>query len=545
MIFKRNKLFYGIFLVSLPSFLSADITTLQWWDPAPVFNAANLNMPPDAQFANIIKERIIEDSDAGRPRFGVNFSPFLQRAIRAQNSEGVNYGQYGLEGAYIPAGREMSDYMGTAYLMGLFLGKDANGNSIWLSGSDNGDAGNITTASVNATSLPSGLKEAVNQMNDNANAVGAVPGDNAIIYNVPTNPDKNSIPSIFSEGVLSQDETFFGAFSTPLIYQKSGLRWELNFDISDDFGLIIRGGLVQISQTANTPIELSTSESPWPNIYIYLNTVGNPSNENVGTSGITDPNAQANYNENVTNNLDYLLGPAANGGVDYNTDTFTKTGIEDFQFLLFCRHAFAIDPVNVDDYTPMIITPYAIFGYTLPFESNRDYSLLYSLPFGNNGHTSLGGTAGVTFDFIDSIEIGFEGGVTGFIKQEIAGVPCPNHELQRIIFPYRRDMYVTPGFNYHFAGIFNAVDFIKNTSFVFKYQFIQHTQDSIVQVTDSPYFFPYLLEYLTPWTSQMFTAALTFAIQPSTYLSVAWQGALSQNSAYVSNTIIGTLSFLF
>jgi len=552
MILKSNKLLYGIFLVCIPSFLSANITSLQWWDPAPVFNAVNLNMPPDAQFSNIIKKNIIRDSSENRRRFGLNFSPFIQRALRSQNSLGKVFGDIGDEIFSSPRGNEMSDYQGTPYLMGLFLGKDVNGNSIWGNSTqtDTGNVTDITSATVSATLLPSYLQNTVNQLNDTATALQP----NAMIYNDPTNPGTaagdSTIPSIFSEGVLSQDQNYFGAFSTPLVYQKTGLRWELNLDFTDNIGVIIHGGIVQISQTAKRPLNLSTIAPPGSSslsgdIYGYLNTVNNAKENSSGTGAIPSPYAQANFDQYVTNNMDYLLAPAENGGVDYNTDTFTKAGFEDLQILLFFRDSFTTHPVDIEQYSPMILSPYLMLGVTLPFAPSRDYSLLYSLPFGNNGHTSLGGTMGVTFDFIETIEFGIEVGFTGFIKKEILKVPCPNHILQRVIFPYRRDMNVTPGFNYHFAGIFNATDFIKNTSFVFKYQFIQHTQDSIVQVTDSPYFFPYLLEYLTPWTSQMFTAVLSFAIQPSTYLSVAWQGALSQNNAYVSNTVLGTLSFLF
>jgi hypothetical protein len=54
-----------------------------------------------------------------------------------------------------------------------------------------------------------------------------------------------------------------------------------------------------------------------------------------------------------------------------------------------------------------------------------------------------------------------------------------------------------------------------------------------------------MLEELSTWTSQMFIAALTFEIQPSIFVSIGWQGALSQKNAYCSNTILGSLNFLF
>ena len=207
-----------------------------------------------------------------------------------------------------------------------------------------------------------------------------------------------------------------------------------------------------------------------------------------------------------------------------------------------------MQPHEEGDYSPMLITPYAMIGYTLPLTPHREYSILYSLPFGNNGHQSIGGNVGITFDFIDTVEIGFEGGLTFFTEQEIANMPIPNHELQRVLYPYRRDVNYAPGFNWQFGANLNAIEFIKNISFLFDYDFIQHTRDKITQLPNqvgNQYFFPEMLEELSPWTSQMFMAAFDFKLQPGVHLSLAWQGALSQTNAYCSNTILGSLNFLF
>ena len=61
MISQRNKLLYSALLLCLPSFVVAEITTLQSWDPMPMFNATNLNTPPDTQFCTIIKNKMIKD----------------------------------------------------------------------------------------------------------------------------------------------------------------------------------------------------------------------------------------------------------------------------------------------------------------------------------------------------------------------------------------------------------------------------------------------------------------------------------------------------
>ncbi len=561
MIVKKNWLFYGIIFACLPSMLSANITTLQSWDPAPVFNAANLNMPPDTPFTYNLKNRITGDTVDKHRRWGINISPFVQKAVRAEQTENLFFGDSPIDGVSSPGypGLQMSDYQGTPYLMGLFLGSDAQGNSIWgTPGTDSGVTTDITTATVGATALPANLQAAVNMLNDNANAQISppVPGGNAIIYNSGTIPDASATtytytaPSILSQGVLDKDPIFFGAFSVPLTYQKAGFRWELNFDVSDNVGFLARGGFCQITQRAGPAVGLSpyapnpkssSTNVALAGIYYSLNTVANANL--VEPSELPLALAQNTFDEWVTNNIDDLLDSV--DGVDYNIQTFSEIGLEDIQFLAFVRHPFTLHPVNEKRHATIMLTPYIIFGGTAPIAPVRDYSKLYALPFGNNSHPSIGGVAGLTFDFINSIEFGFEFGATAFLPKNINSLPMPNHMLQRVIYPYRQDVKYSPGFNGQFSAILNAYKFTHNISFSLRYNYVQHNQDTITLLTPNVYFLPSQLEEQSTWNSQMLVGALTFELQPSVYMSVAWQGALSQKNAYCSNTILGSLNFLF
>jgi hypothetical protein len=549
MILKNSKLFFWILFLCLSQYISANLTTLQYWDPVPFFNAANLNMPPDAQFYYSLKKRLFDEDTDKHRRWGINISPFVQKAIRAQQTDEVYFGKSGL--ATINHAEQMGDFQGTLYLMGLFLGQDVNGNSIWggPTAQDTGLTTDITGANVYATNykLPLNLQNAVAGINNitPANSTGTS-STNAIIFNDPTNPPANTSPSILSQSVLEQDKTYFGALSVPLVYQKAGFRWELNFDVSDNVGFIVRGGFCEIIQRTSDIISLSTESttnlnqnSYSSNIYGELNSVSN------GAKSGTIPYAESQgiYNEWVTNNINDLLDPI--NGADYDLKTFAQSGLEDIQFLAFVRHPFLLHSVDTHKYPSIIVTPYIILGCTAPIAKVKDYSKLYALSFGNNGHTSIGGVVGLTMDFSHSIEFGFEFGATGFLQQTINELPCPNHELQRVIYPYRQNVKYNPGFNGQFAAIFNAYEFIHNTTFSFRYNYVQHTQDTITLINPSQYFFPNILEELSEWNSQMFIAALTFELQPSIYLSIAWQGALSQKNAYCSNTILGSLNFQF
>ncbi len=559
MIVKNKLLTCGIFFLCLSSQLSANITTLQSWDPIPFFNAANLNMPPDTQFCYGVKNRMLNTSQDKARRWGMNISPFVQKAIRAQQADNV---YFGISGQYqtiatVGPGFQMGDYQGTAYLMGLFLGQDTAGNSIWggPNAVDTGITTDITAITVANTLLPKNLQNAVIALNDIINETPppsttppydvTAPGPGAILFNNPSNI-ANTAPSILSQSVLQQDVMFFGAFSMPLAYQKSGFRWEVNFDFSDNIGFVARGGFCQITQRAAPPIDLSTQNTQLnglPGIYTQLNTVGNADINTGSGGGIPVAQAQSTYLAWVSNNIDNLLDPT--NGANYDITTFSQCGIEDVQLLGFFRYPFLLEPNDTTKYASMIVTPYGMFGGTIPISGVREYSKLYALPFGNNGHPSFGGVLGVTFDFMQSIEFGFEFGATGFLEQTINDLPCPNHQLQRVLYPYTQNVRYQPGTNGQFAAVLNAYHFMRNTTFSFRYNYVQHARDTITLLTPSQYFFPNYLENLTPWSSQMFIAALTFEIQPAIYLSVAWQGALSQRNAYCSNTILGSLNFQF
>jgi len=544
MILKNNKLFLGALFLCLPSMISANITTLQSWDPTPIFNAANLNMPPDTPFANNLKRRVLDDTTDKHRRWGINVSPFVQKAVRAQQTDNVYFGDSPIDGASSPGlpGMQMSDYQGTPYLMGLFLGQDVNGNSIWGGPTDydTGNAFDITTVKVDdLTYLGTNLREAINQLNNNSDTTAT---STALLYGTGTNPSTTAptytSPSILSQSVLEQDRNDFGAFSVPLTYQKAGFRWELNFDLTDSFGLIARGGFCQITQRALAAVSLTNLSTT---IYPSLNTVYNASLTT--PNSLPYPAAQTIFDEYVTNNIDDLLD--ATNGANYDISTFSQAGIEDIQILGFMRHPFQLHPADTEKFATVMLTPYVILGGTIPIAPVKDYSKLYELPFGNNGHASVGGVVGLTIDFMNSLEFGFEFGATGFLKKNIDQLPIPNHELQRVLYPYRQDVSYSPGFNGQFGAVFNAYKFTHNVSFSLRYNYVQHNQDTITLQTASPYFMPEMLEELSIWNSQMFTGALIFELQPSVFLSFAWQGALSQKNAYCSNTILTSLNFLF
>lgn len=528
MIQNSKKLFSYLLLLSSFTPTLASLTTMQYWDANPIYNAYNSNMPADAHFANITKSILKGNDDVQERRFGFNISPFIQRSVRATDRHGNDYGDYNHSETNRPLARAMSDYQGTPYLMGLFLGADASGNSIWANNDDTQNTDNLTDATIDATALPKNLKDAAKNIR-------------TFLYNNDTAGEKT--PALLSQSVLEKDPTYFGAISIPFTYQKLGLRWEANLDVNEHIGIVLKGGVAQLKQDVSPYVSLTNatkandSDPDTDKIYKYITSAGAGANPS--------PANQNTFNTNITNNIDELL--SATNGANYDIRSYSDFGIEDAEIGIFLRKAIQLHPSQKHEayIDSTIMTPYLYIGGRVPLSKQKDYTKLFSLSLGDNGHASAGGNAGLCFDFANSIEVGIEAGMNYFFKQDIMQMPIPNHKLQRVLYPYRRDVTIEPGYNWHFKALFSAYEFTPGISFFATYQYMQHTKDSIKLKTANSNFLPQMLEDLSSWSTQNITAAMSFAIQHNIHASLAWQAGINQSNAYSTQTILGTLSFLF
>ena len=199
-----------------------------------------------------------------------------------------------------------------------------------------------------------------------------------------------------------------------------------------------------------------------------------------------------------------------------------------------------------DDWPDMIFTPYIWLGGTFPIAKEQNYNQLLSLAFGNNGHPSMGTGVGMTFDFAESVEVGFEGGLTYFFpKQEYR--PFPTHPLQRLLYPFRTDVLTSPGMNWHVKVLMNAYQFLKHVSFWFTYELIEHSKDhfAVCNPALAQYFYPDVLSCNSDWRGQFFNAALVFDIQPGLQASLVWQQPITPRNAYYPVSILGSINFMF
>lgn len=553
----------------------ANLTTMQHWDPSPIYSANNSLMPPNSNTLHLRKARKKSMNPDHNKFFSMNISGIVQGACRARDCSGCT--EFHSDCSAPPSlEHELGNFRGTPYAMGLFLGYDPKGNSIWQNGIDTANIDDLTEASINKTQLPSCLKHVakvfagVTDPFTGETFTGANKQNSALMFN-PFKID-STIPSIFSERKLDDDKTYFGAYSLPLEYKKYGLRLEMTADFSENFGLTVQTGFVNIKQqttglksisscpcttstTTNTDsfgnATTSTTTTDSNTLYAQLNV---RSDLNAPPNVPQQPNTevQSIYDRFISNNHDRLL--SADCGINQIVCNFDEYSIEDVRFLLSFKHTYGLDHYtkgeeHPENWAEMLFTPYLWVGGSFPAGKNQDYTQLLSLPFGNNGHGSLGGGIGMMFDFKETIEVGFEGGGTYFFSNEETR-PMPNHKLQRVIYPYHTRVISEPGANWHFKAHMNAYQFMKHASFWATYEFIVHRRDNY-RICDTnvvqgrQIFYPEVIECCSEWRAQFLNMGLTFDIQPGMQAGLVWQQPITPRNAYYPVSIIGTFSFMF
>lgn len=638
----RTFLLLGILVSCCSHELFSNLTTLQHWDPSPIFAANNYLMPPNSYLVNMRKARKKDMKPNDKRCFGITISGFVQGSCKAYNSVGCTpYQGFCDQDLSTESSKEfqMGNFRGTLNGLGAFLGNDPNGNSIWDTTlyastgigpvpnksifSNPDDTRLLTNDSITKTKLPSCLQDIakvfagiINPANDaslsDCPTTNPSKSDSAFIFNAvsgttyctggtstapstSTGCAQTTTPSIFSEDMLAKDKVFFGAFSLPLDYKKYGMRAELAWELSDAIGLTIQTGFVNIQQTSSGLISISdgsqtcittnpnttsavttcsTDETGlWGQLFRVIDGDGSPATP-------PDLTAQSYFNQYFANNVDEIFDSEC--GLNINTCNFDAYSVEDIRCILSFKHTYDLDRYtehdnDPDNWSDMLFTPYAWVGTSLPTAKEQCYKKLLSLPFGNNGHYSLGGGVGFMFDFLDSVEVGFEGGGTYFFEKCIHR-PVPNHPLQRVVYPYSTDVNVKPGFNWHFKANMNAYQFMNHVSFWATYEFIEHKKDryclsnntnntkikKIGYVIQTPtpttctaaapvslgtieeqIFYPELLNCNSAWRAQFINLSLVFDIQPGMQASFVWQQPISPKNAYYPISIMGSFTFMF
>lgn len=390
--------------------------------------------------------------------------------------------------------------------------------------------------------------------------------------------------------LLSDSSQQIGFFSVPIKYRKIGVRAEMSFNTLCDFGFTIQGGVSEIRQTITGFIDLTQNIAPevqgstaagvtngagtcpltllcpaqpfennfFRNIPVVLQnnslTFCNNCSPNLcaSCSGSTpQPECMSSFtcsnpyteieNELMEENLARLIF----NQIGYvNCTNFEKTSFEDLRFIFWWRRIYEINRDRCS-WPYFLLMPSIEANFVIPTAKKKDRRELFSLPFGNDGHWSVGFDAGISIDFVETVEIAFYGGVNYFVPRNIGNYHIPTDFYQQAIYPFSTEVKLSPGLNFNWRAVFNAYHFVDRVSAYVDYVMVKHEKDKIRLISFDPAFLIEQAECGTKFMSQFVDAAIYYDISPNIQLGILAQFPVAQRNAYRSTTYLGTFRCVF
>ncbi len=305
-----------------------------------------------------------------------------------------------------------------------------------------------------------------------------------------------------------------GSFSFPLKYRKRGLRFELDIRCWKDIGLRIQAGVSSIRQTVESRINRNAA-LPQDEFHEEINTT------------------LMDEVDNIAEQMGLYIGST------------NHASAEEVRFNLFWRHAFELNEDSEYDWAHLLCIPYLEVAGSWSPSKATPADQVFAPVFANNNHASTGFTAGVNFDFIDTIEIGGEVSFTHFFKKSFENYPVPNSQYQRVFFPFKTNVSIQPGNNLVFGARLAAYHFVGNLSMYFEWFVLDHKKDKIELKVPSKAFLPEVLEQTTSFKTKFANFALNYDISPNIGLGFLWQIPFSQRNAYRSSTLMAGINITF
>ena len=346
---------------------------------------------------------------------------------------------------------------------------------------------------------------------------GSAPAGKSLATTSPTLAEAREFffpgqPEPIEDPTKIDPEQKFAYFSFPLTYRKRGVALDFSVRLFGDLGLNIKTRVSNIRQTVREFRDLTAESSD-------------------------DATKMIDFEVKDVENLlmKELREIAREIGLDIGN--FNETSIEELRAGLFWQHVYEINS-NQDDWPHYLFIPFVQLTGSASPGKKRELRKLFGLPFGNNDHSAIGFTAGLNFDFVDTIEVGVEVGVTHFFDHDFTDVFVPNDKFQRNIYPYRTDITVSPGHNWHFGAKISAYHFLDNLSFYFQYIMIEHEADDVKLKKNDPAFVPELLNRISSFHTKIANIAFNYDISPNATLGFLWQAPLEQRNSYRSTTLM-------
>jgi hypothetical protein len=317
-----------------------------------------------------------------------------------------------------------------------------------------------------------------------------------------------------NDPTLVDPDQLFGYFSFPTKYRKKGIRFDLSTNIYHGFGLKIEGGVASLSQTMTcTPMNLTC---------------------------IAQPDCPFSFTPLEQTNVQFFLMEqlkAIAAEINLNLDNFQKTEFEELRVSLYWRHIYDMNADN-QNWPDVLFIPYLTLGGSVSPSGHRNPNEFFALPFGNNSHPAVFFKAGLDLNFLESIEIGGEVGITHFFSRNICNFRVPNNPCQTGFFPFTTNVCYEPGQNWYFAAKMFAYHFLDRLSIWFQYVIEEHKEDRIKLNEPDPAFLPEVLEERSRWKTKFANIGFTYDISPNVGLGFVWQTPFSSRNTFQSTTVL-------
>ncbi len=381
----------------------------------------------------------------------------------------------------------------------------------------------------------------------------------------------------------------FGRYSVPVNYRKSGLRFETEFGFSD-FSLKLQGGVCHIHQNAyfnDTTCEATGKNcasrlAAYPEQGTLPSCNGNsynctpPANpEQANTDTTTSPcqtgsccmdwadcQCKVIVRDKIMKRQDII-----NNDFNVSTNSFDKTAFEDMELNFNWAHLFDINQFEQPSWAHFVLTPFLTAGVTFPtgyktgkfcdqHNGTPEPLEIFALSTGNNGHWSYGGQGGFTFDFAETLSIGFAGGATGFSWRTYDALPFPTQVLQVGYYPYTAKSRMRPGLNWNFLFQINCYHFIDRLSAVLEFVGIGHEKNTIEIIEtnerqkdhtkpEAKDLLINVMEERSWWRSNFIQGRLNYDLSKNMRVGFGFQVPIFQRQAYRPYTVVGTFDVIF
>lgn len=354
---------------------------------------------------------------------------------------------------------------------------------------------------------------------------------------------------VLTTSILVDCSDQIGFFSVPIRYRKQGFRFEAAFQLCEDFGLLIQGSYADIKQTVTNfdnlfcgrkepcPKGEDLDEIPLP--LGFTETVVKQINDLL----MSCSSANRIFREQGINSLRTTNTTISN---TENVCDFHKSSFEDLRLSFWLRHIFQVNAGSCE-WPEFLFIPFVFLEGSYPGAKQKNRHEVLAVPFGNDGHASLGFTAGFHLDFLETVEISFFGGMTHFFARNVNDYRLPTHPTQSGVFPFATDVKLQPGTNFQVSGMLHAYRFIDKLSAHVDFTYVSHAEDTITLKNPdlAEFFLVSQQECLTKFTSSLLTTALNYEISPNFTIGFAVQWPIKQRNAYRSTTYIGSIIGIF